>query len=254
MEEASFCEGARLSLLELVEEMKGGSAAVICLSLYCALSILWGIARIAHYHHLGPRGGEFPPDRYFARAVIVLVLMLPALVEHLRDRARERETERPVAAARAAAAAAGVRRHVAASLVKEVADSGQEGEEVRKSGLAGPSYHLRTVSEGNRVKSTSLTAAFATAPSPVLKDRVAEWVEEMAASKEGSEPSHSVVLGVEKSMSEAGGTMSSNGQGIMESSALARTEGDFNSTMKPAISLDNTVRVLLLYHILFMVF
>ena len=61
-EVAVNCREAVETLVETAAVLCDGDGAVIGLSAYLAVSMLWGLARIIYFWWTGPEGGRFPPD------------------------------------------------------------------------------------------------------------------------------------------------------------------------------------------------
>ena len=70
---ASSCTGALGSLGDAAAVFLDSGSAVIGLTAYVAVSMLWGLARVVHHCWTGPNGGRFPPDAFMAALFIRVV-------------------------------------------------------------------------------------------------------------------------------------------------------------------------------------
>jgi hypothetical protein len=117
------------SLVEAAAVLCDGEGAVIGLSAYLAVSMLWGLARIIYYWWTGPAGGRFPPDVFLTEWVVT---MCRRLVMAVRQRLSQ------AAAVRAGGARAD---NGAMTSAVSVADSSSSDDSLTGvTGLRGPAF------------------------------------------------------------------------------------------------------------------
>ena len=74
------CREAVETLVETAAVLCDGDGAVIGLSAYLAVSMLWGLARIIYFWWTGPEGGRFPPDTLLTEWVVAVCRRLVTAV------------------------------------------------------------------------------------------------------------------------------------------------------------------------------
>lgn len=261
---AAVCEGSLESLKDLAEDLVDMEEVIVGLSIYVALSLVWGVARVFYFWRMGPTRGHFPPDELVARLVLVILQTCLRLCRRGWAGPEPREGEpRPNILA---AIAADLRRRNAATCTSgtESESAYYEDVEMPTTGLAGPAFNhplSAILPPVERVLAARLVQPVCANPTPVLVNRTEEWVEETAVRKGVSAPSLSTSVraepdddledvSVDASMEAVSGhTVSEDGRSeasqrldeVLESSTLDRTAGDLNATLTPENATSDTV-------------
>jgi len=192
----AVCRGTAATMAVLVE----GDSLLVFLAVYAALSFTWGVARLAYNWWSGPTGGRFPPDvlttYLFSTAGQYIWAAGKRKIASFSSRGSGSAEQQPDRVAQIRAYLCRTKKKKNTTVLEEAEQSG--------TGMPGPAFQESFVSEKTDLcKSARLVRPNLDLPSPILADRVEEWVESTAALGAAADPLNSSKSGA----TEAGGVL-----------------------------------------------
>ena len=218
-----------------------GDSLLIFLAVFAVISSIWSVARMSYHWWSGPTGGRFPPD-------VLATYLFSTAGQYIWAAGKRRMAS---FSARGTGSAeqqpdrvAQIRAYLCRTKKKKDTDVLEEAEQV-ETGMPGPAFQASFVSElTDMCKSARLVRPNLDLPSPILADRVEEWMESSAALGAAADPLNSSKSGA----TEAGGVLEKEYTSTEEGSKTSTFCGDTSNCGSDLDSPTNTkVRVVTFY-------